>query len=466
MPARPDAAAHAKPHRLELAFADPKAFLDEYARNLVRGGAMIRSEHRFALREIVEVALEAAFAKGALRLRAEVVHASSGSVAVEFLEATPRLRELLEPLRAQAERLAPAPPPPTPSRVGPAPAADDDFSLALDEDELVLGLEGESFDLDDDPAKPAATPQGFETNAQAGTTDPNDRTFRARAERSNARVRAAVRGPTGKSLPAVTRDVSSTGMLLSVEGEELPVGREVQVSIHHPTSGEQLTVPAKVVRHLAGDGVVGAVAVELPASAQTQDLERFVSEVQRVDAQQRNAGIRGPLEELGGASLLQMFAALSQRGTLAMSHGVEEGIVVFEAGCLRHARIGSVTGTKALARMLSWRDGLFEFRAHVDPGDATEAGVPMEAAILDALRMLDEGQRLSGPLLPPAAKLVVERSQLSTTGPALGKTEQAVLELASAGFTVRRILDVIPENDAAIRAAISALIERGLVRLA
>jgi len=255
-------------------------------------------------------------------------------------------------------------------------------------------------------------------------------------------------------------------MLLSVEGEELPVGREVQVSIVHPTSGEQLTVPAKVVRHLEDEGVVGAVAVEIRSGALTEQVQRFVSDVQEADAQQRSAGIRGPLEELGGASLLQMFAALSKRGTLSISHGVEEGVVVFENGTLRLAQVGAVVGTKALARMLAWRDGFFEFRSHVDPVDSNEPGVPMEGAILEALRILDEEQRNAGAALSPKARLEVERSKLAESGPPLGKTEQAVLELATAGFTVRRILDVIPENDAAIRTAIQALLERGLVRLA
>ena len=56
-------------------------------------------------------------------------------------------------------------------------------------------------------------------------------------------------------------------------------------------------------------------------------------------------------------------------------------------------------------------------------------------------------------------------TELAALGQPIGKTEQAVLELAAAGFTVRRILDVIPENDAAIRSAISALLDRGIIRL-
>lgn len=438
--------------RLHLAFEDPKAFVAEYARNLARGGAMIASSEMFEMREIIDVAVEVPFAGKKLVLKAEVVHSGGGSVAVQFLEPTPQLRERLEPLREKAEQLLVA-------AAAPAESADsaDGFPLGDDSDEMDL----DSVDLGDDGSEL----QGFESTPQSEETDPNERTYRSRADRAPARVAAAVRGPTGKSLPARTRDVSTSGMLLSVEGEELPLGREVQVSIVHPNSGEQMTVPAKVVRHLEGEGVVGAVAVEISSSALTEQVERFVADVQEADAKHRSAGIRGPLEELGGASLLQMFAALSKRGTLSVSHGVEEGIVVFEDGFLRVAQVGSVTGIKALARLLSWRDGFFEFRTHVDPIESNEPAIPMEGAILDAVRMLDEDNRLLGPALPANAKLEIARSKLAESGPPLGKTEQAVLELATAGFTVRRILDVIPENDAMIRSAILALVERGLVRL-
>lgn len=462
MAATSDGEATPTTRRLHLAFETAKAFQAEYARNLVQGGAMIASTGSFEMREIVDVVLEAPFAGVKHVLAAEVVHAGGGSVAVQFLESTPELRARLEPLLEHADDEAAQGGGTSGSAI---PATDDDeFLVGVDDDELALGMEGESFDLDG--PDPNSAPNGFETTSHGEETDPNERTYRARAERAPARVAAAVRAPTGKSLRARTRDVSTTGMLLSVEGDELPVGREVQVSIVHPTTGEQLTVAAKVVRHLEKDGVVGAVAVEIAGSALTEKVETFVSDVQETDAMHRSAGIRGPLEELGGASLLQMFAALSKRGTLTMSHGVEEGTVIFADGDLRVAQVGAVTGIKALARMLAWRDGFFEFRSHVDPVAPSDSAIPMEGAILDALRMLDEGLRVSGPALPPAAKLEIERSKLAETGPPLGKTEQAVLELATAGFTVRRILDVIPENDAVIRAAILALVERGLVRLA
>jgi hypothetical protein len=450
MAATSDASAgHAR--RLHLVFDDPKAFAAEYARNLSRGGAMIASNDAFELREVVEVVLEAPFAGAKHVLEAEVVHAGGGCVAVQFLDSAPELREKLEPLRERSER-APEPP---------EPKAD----ALLDGDDVDALAESDAdfaFAAEDD----GASLEGFESTSQSpDESDPNERTYKARAERAATRVSVQVQAPTGKALRGRTRDVSHTGVLLSVDGDELPVGREVHVSLLHPATGEAMTVPGKVVRHLEGEGVVGAVAVELRPGERSAEVQRFVAEIKEADAAEQRAGIRGPLEELGGASLLQMFAALSKRGTLTVSHGVEEGCVAFEEGLLVSAQVGAVQGVKALARIFSWREGFFEFRGNVAPHAGAKPTLSIEAAILDAVRMLDEGQRLSGPLIAPAARLELVRERLADTATPLGKTEEAVIELAAAGFTVRRILDVIPENDATIRVAIAGLLERGVVRL-
>ena len=450
----PVTAVQSPARRLNLAFEDPKAFQQEYARNLMRGGAFVVTSDSFELREVVEVLVEATFAGEKLVLMAEVVHCGGGGVAVQFLDSAPDLRGRLEPLVDGAERAI-------------AEAADDAV-----EDDIVIGpaddefgeieIDDDSFDLDEGAGAPPSADAATKISADG---DPNERTFRARAERSPMRVSVQVRGPTGKALVARTRDLSPTGLLVSVDGEELPVGREVTVELTHPTSGEKLEVSAKVVRHLQGEGVVPAVALALLPGAKGAEIERFVADLKEVDAERQRGGIRGPLEELGGPSMLQMFAALSKQGTLTVTHGAEEGVVVFSNGMLCVAQVGSVMGVKALARILSWRDGFFEFRAHVDPLGDAQTQVPMEGAILDALRLLDESNRLSSPQLPSSARLEIARDQLESLGQPIGKTEQAVLELAAAGFTVRRILDVIPENDAAIRSAITALVDRGILRL-
>jgi len=439
---------------LHLVFESPDAFRAEYARNLVKGGAFVPTRARFSMREIVEVRLEAPFAGEKLALRAEVVHCLTADavapgvapgVAVQFLDPTPELRARLEAILEHA-----------PEDGGSIEAPGDD-GADLGGAEL-----GDSRDVDPDAETRVA---GFEATGVV-ERDLNERTHRTRDERAPARVPVRVQGPTGKSLQARTRDLSKTGLLLSVDGEELPVGREITLGLMHPTSGDVMEVSGKVVRHLSGEGVVPAVAVEIQAGPKAEAVARFVEEVRKVDEEQRRGGIRGPLEELGAVSLLQMLAALSKRGTLTVTCGLEEGMVAFEEGLLVAAQVGSVTGVKALARIFSWREGQFEFRGHVDPLPRPATPEPMEGAILEALRRIDEGNRMSGPQLAPGARFTVHRDKLGRLSRPLGKTEEAVLELAAAGFTVRRILDVIPENDAQIRSSLLALVERGLLSLA
>lgn len=413
---------------LHLVFADADAFLREYRQNLVKGGAYVASDETFDAREIVSVRVELSFADAKLDLSAEVVHSGPGGVAVQFLEPTPELRARFAGFVEQAEAV------PT--------------SLQLADADL------DGISLDGDSA---------ETAAPAGDPDPNERTYRDRADRAPTRVPVRVKGPTGKALRGRTRDLSKTGVLLSIEGEELPVGREIELELVHPTTSESLAVTGRVMRHLAGDGVVPAVAVEIHAGAQRDAVERFVEEVRRLDEEQQRSGIRGPLEELGAVGLLQMFAALARRGTLTVTSGVEEGVVSFADGQLIRAHVGTVVGVKALARIFGWRDGFFEFRASVDAEPSTEDPGPMEASILDALRLLDESNRQAGPQLEPAARFTVHRTELENAKGSLDTTQEAVLDLAAAGFTVRRILDVIPESDVSIRTAIASLLERGLL---
>jgi hypothetical protein len=46
----------------------------------------------------------------------------------------------------------------------------------------------------------------------------------------------------------------------------------------------------------------------------------------------------------------------------------------------------------------------------------------------------------------------------------LDKLEEAVVDLAAAGLTVRRMIDVIPDSDGAVLDAIRSLLERGVLK--
>jgi hypothetical protein len=160
-----------------------------------------------------------------------------------------------------------------------------------------------------------------------------------------------------------------------------------------------------------------------------------------------------------------MFGGTAPAGTLVLRKGEDEGVIGFENRLLRYARLGTATGMKALVRLLSWQDGTFEFFARLEPADEMEAPLPLEAAIFEAVREIDEANRVDRSRLPSDSRVLVAPD---AAAPQLGqdplsKVEEAVLDLARAGFTVQRIIDVIPEADPQILRALESLADRGIV---
>ncbi|MDX1650033.1 MAG: DUF4388 domain-containing protein, partial [Myxococcota bacterium] len=300
--------------------------------------------------------------------------------------------------------------------------------------------------------------------AAAGPDDrPAPRRERRGSPRGPARMPATV-AATHVEIDGRTRNLSETGVLISADASELPVGKPVALSLRHPETGERVQVAGRVSRHVEGEGAVAAVAIAFEGPRGDPALAAFVEAARETERLRGREGIRGRIEELGMPNLLQMLAQSSPKGTLTVTRGEEEGVIAFEAARLRYARLGAARGRKAITRLLAWPDGRFAFYAGVDAVDEEDEPLPLQALLLDVVRALDEGDaRPTGPVLAADTRFRLDRKALGDGG-ALSKTEEAVVDLAAAGFTVRRMLDVIPEDDDDIRQAVAALLERGVLR--
>ncbi|MCA9511285.1 MAG: DUF4388 domain-containing protein, partial [Myxococcales bacterium] len=214
----------------------------------------------------------------------------------------------------------------------------------------------------------------------------------------------------------------------------------------------------------AGAGAAVGIRFDVePRDART--VEEFVEAVRAAEHRRRLGGITGPIAEVGIENLLQMFGTCAPRGTLRLVCGDDEGVVMFEQGMLRCARLGESAGRKALARLLEFREGTFEFEARTDEAAYRGDPLPLDAAMLDALRLLDESQRPGAATLDPAARLAVDAAKLRAARGELSQSEEAILDLAAVGMTVGKVIDVIPEPDEEIRQQILALVERGLLAI-
>jgi hypothetical protein len=156
-----------------------------------------------------------------------------------------------------------------------------------------------------------------------------------------------------------------------------------------------------------------------------------------------------------------MFASTVPAGTLTLQRDQHEGVIGFEGGVLCFVRLGAVSGRKALVRLLTWTEGRFELHASLDSLEEREAPVPVDAAVFDAMRLLDEGALIDRSGLHAGAEPRIAGADVEEDD--LSKLEETVLELVRVGFTVGRMLEVIPEPDPEIYRALVSLSERGAI---
>jgi Tfp pilus assembly protein PilZ len=392
---------------LRVSYADAEAFQREYAANLANGGVFVPTQGSFAMREGVSVQLILQFCGRSIELPAEVVHlvtpemAAMGGqigVAVQFTGTAREIRSRLEPL----------------SRV--------------------CGVR------------------------QFRPADPGRRA----APRVRARVPIRVEG--GEALyEGHTRDLSRTGVLVVMPAQGIEVGQYLNVTLRHPETGDELEVGGTVVRRVETDGEASALGVHFdPPENRRADVERFVEDIQSVEHSRRLGGVTGSIAEVGSANLLQRFGLSSPSGTLTLRRGQQEGVIGFEGPLLGYAQLGGAEGMKALVRLLGWQDGTYEFHARFEAIETAEAPLPLEAALLEAMRQIDELSRIDRGRFPPTASVRVG-SDAAASGPNPSKLEAAVVELARAGFTVQRILEVIPEPDLDIYGALECLVDAGAI---
>lgn len=438
--------------RLKLAFAEPARLAAEFQRNIAKGGAQIPSGEPFELREFVEVEFSFDWRGETLVFEAEVVFCGAGVVAVQFRKSAAELRSDLaqflpgpataSPKSGSAKAQPKAKPPA--ERIAPPLFDDDNAPLPQSPDPLaktVLRVPREP--AREDPIDPLSS-----------VAD------RRKASRAVARVPARL-ASSQVSLEGRTRNLSETGALISADASDLPIGKTVELELQHPESGERLTVRGKVSRHVEADGTVAAVGLQFdPPPERASEVRNFVNDVKRAESERARMGISGRIEELGIANLIQMLGQSSPLGTLTATYGAEEATIAFENGAVRYALLGSLRGLKALARVLRWTEGTFAFTRSVDAITDEGQPIPLQSALLEAARQVDESARSAR--LDMRARFAVDRTAAARAGD-LSKLEEAVLDLATAGLNVRRMVDVIPDSDGAVQDAIRSLLERGVL---
>jgi hypothetical protein len=287
MPATPKGGAQTTLADCILAFEDRGVRGAEYARNLARGGAMIASRRHVRAARHRVVVVEVPFANAKLALKAEVVHSGGrlgrGAVPRSDARAARAARAAAREGGAAARVFERRP------RVRRAPPRSEEES---------------SRRARASKAATARRIEGLESTSQVEETDPNERTYRA-ARRSRAGAASPPRCAhrPGRSSRAHARRVDHRACCSRSKARSCRSPRGAGLA-RAPDHGETAHRAGKVVRHLEGDGVVGAVGGRDPGEGAEPEGPSASSPTSR--KRTRSIAARAfavPLEELGGASL-------------------------------------------------------------------------------------------------------------------------------------------------------------------
>jgi Tfp pilus assembly protein PilZ len=404
-----DARESGSPPQLLVRFESPEGFRDEFHQNIARGALFIPTVEPFTPHQTVDVALDLAFCGEGLSLSGEVivvvdpalakVGATTAGISLRLTEAVPELRKRLEDL---------------------------------------TGL-----DL-----------------TQSAPAHPVDR---RRSPRSDSDADIVVSTPDG-DFSGATANICYTGVLALIPMTSIPIGTVVRVHLANPTVELDLTVDGKIVHRRRCDGGVTAHGIQLHYPADRIDeVMAFIEFLQSFDRARRLAVVSGGIDESGLGAVLDMFVNTAPSGTLSVSRGEDEGKIAFSENYILRCTVGMVSGMKALARMVRWTEGRFEFHHDLQLSGEPDDPQPFDAAMMVASIQADELARIGFDASATSDSFRIDPEARKAHWESLTDLEREVLECAADGFSVGAISDMITAPDADIYKALVVLLDLGAI---
>ncbi len=179
-------------------------------------------------------------------------------------------------------------------------------------------------------------------------------------------------------------------------------------------------------------------------------------------------GVGGQLSQLPLADLLQLFHVSQKTGIVDLRRGrnpesAESGRVLLRGGEIVHAAVRSITGEKALYRLLAWDRGEFRF-APSAVAEESSLDKPTRSLLQEGLRQNQELARHADslPSLDSNVHLKIRRSSLPVV---IHPLTQEVLLVLEAYSRIGDVVDRCSFPDYQVLRTLRTLIERGMVEL-
>ena len=114
--------------------------------------------------------------------------------------------------------------------------------------------------------------------------------------------------------------------------------------------------------------------------------------------------LAGVLQEISLLDLVQLLNMEGKTGALWLSHGFARGMIYFEEGEIRFAKVGKLEGEEAFYAMGEWKTGSFDFESGTEENEVN-IHIPTVKLILECSKRTDETQESNPPVRPIPKKL-------------------------------------------------------------
>ncbi|MGB8297918.1 MAG: DUF4388 domain-containing protein [Polyangia bacterium] len=221
--------------------------------------------------------------------------------------------------------------------------------------------------------------------------------------------------------------------------------------------GDRILVGTSIIKLVATSGEARAPAASLSEIEARSKMQ--VTASRRVTPK----SMSGNIEEIPLPDLLQLLSTSRKSGVLVLRSEWGTGRLHLRKGQIYFANIDEsfdVSPRKAMFRMLTWNQGLFELEPPDERQVMEELQDSTEALLMEGMRQLDEFKELS-PKLPPLAAEVSVPTPLGPRLRDLSPDHLDVIQIALGGATVQAILDQSRQTDLDTATAMLSLLERG-----
>jgi hypothetical protein len=253
-------------------------------------------------------------------------------------------------------------------------------------------------------------------------------------------------------------------MLALLHGLDLGLRSEVTAILKHPQRGEEISIESRIVNQAACDHGKMAVGIQFQYPARRIDeVMAFIDDLQSLQHAKKLAQVSGSLSDTPLEDVIETLAGASSEGTLRVSRGDEEGVLIHRDGEILHAATGLVSGVKAVSRLLFWREGRFTYQAAIEPFETSEVPLPIEAALLAATVHRDEAERLGIDRFDPDDTFRLDEGLMDQLAPQLDEVHREIAEHVRMDFPLGAILDILLQGDGVIYGALVELLDSGII---